>query len=389
MIKCPTPSNECLTVFDCFTSENGFAVFTSDRSTVVQPPYSPSVQYALHVPWVKCDGTRLDGDGVFLSLYDEITFDGQDNAGSIPMNWYLWSPPSDDPAPTYEWGSQTDFDNGDGLCSITLDVDASQFVNFGPQQTQLVIPNQDIASVDTPLFEQMSNNAWNFNGTDENWVSIVSDGTKGRLRIEHRANELDPQNGTWLIPKITGNAEKYSLQMRIGFANNFDHGGTDTSNNSGKLGFGLAGGRQSNGSFPVTGGSTDTSGYSARLGFDVIDGAMRLIGYLYYANRPGMPSNSNNVFGDFVDTGIDITPGQEIFVTHQVVHNTPGNNDGEWNLWNGNTQVVNMTGIRWMDGTPEGDLILLSSWHGGDINFAPPQNTHVDYCDVSLFKSAA
>ena len=245
------------------------------------------------------------------------------------------------------------------------------------------IPLGTISAAD---WETMTGGAWNFTGTD-GLVNAVDAGGDRWIQVDHLAGVLNVQNGTCFIDRKEGN-DSYTVSQCIEFAPDFDHGGTDTSANSGKLGFGLAGGRDANGGL-IDGGDSDTTGYSFRPGFDVYNGSLNLMGYSYYANRPGMPS-TGQVFGHAIDTGVQIIPGNKYIVLMTVNHNTPGVADGSLVMEVQDANGVTLGGftqnnVLLMDGTPYTDINTFGSWHGGSAAFAPPVDTHVRYKDIQIF----
>lgn len=382
MLNCPaTAPAECNTIFDCATSEASLQVFTSDRVTPVAPPYDPNVQYAFRLAWVKCDGERLDGDGLFLSRYDEIDFDGQDNTGALPMNWYLWTPPLNNPAPNYTWGSLTDLNNGDGPCSVTFAVDA--VVIEQDLVKAYAIPAQ-AQPLNAALWETMTGGAWVFTGGNQNLTSITESSGEYWITALHEGGDTSTLNGSCIVPRKEG-SESYIVEQRIKFDAAFDHGGTNTASNSGKLGFGLAGGRDLPGNQIVSGGSLSLDGFSFRPGFDVFNGQLNLTVYAYYANRPQLVGATTQAFGDTFDTGIEIVPGQEYSFRMKVEHNDPGVANGVLRVWVDGVEVITQTGLLLMNGTPYTDVNTFGSWHGGDDAFAAPNDTFVRYAGVNVF----
>lgn len=380
-MQCPNTSRTCDTIFDCFTSEAGFTVYSSDRQNVIAPPYDCNTEYAFRLPWVKCDGTRLDGDGLFLSRYAAITFDGQDNSGPVPYNWYLWTPPSNNPNPTYEWGSLTDFNNGDGVCSVTLQVDCDA---AGLIAKQYAIPTTPTSPVTSALWEAMTNNAHTFaSSAATSLSSIVTEDDTNWIRIVHPAGVVNGVAENCLLPLKDG-GDSYTISQCVKFADDFTHGGTLTSTNSGKIGFGLAGGRSTIDGNLGTGGDTSGTAWSVRPAFDVIGGILQFTAYSYHQNRPGMPPATPGglVFGENIATGVEIIPGQKYTVALKVIHNTPGVADGGLIMTIDGVDVINRNDLLWMNGTPYTDLVTMSSNHGGDDSFAPPVDTHVQYTDI-------
>ena len=321
--------------------------------------------------FVPVDGRLNVDNGVGSEVFDTYL-------GGV-TNRYIYTPPSSNPNPLtadFSYGAL----NPDGdmvLCEFSLPVDSCD--SNATVEKVYNIDAVPLGPISTADWEAMTSNAHSFAGGNQNLLSIVDDGTDRWIQAEHLQGTTGTLSEICRVPAKTGN-ENYKVEQCILFADNFDHGGTLTANNSGKLGFGLGGGQSSTGG-TVSGGSTDTTGWTVRFGFDVFNGVLQLATYNYYVNRPGMPSTSNNVFGHLITTGVDLIPGMKYFASVEVILNTPGNADGQLiTVVNGVTMVT--TGIQWMTGTPETDLVIFGSNHGGPNASAAPEDTYVRYKDI-------
>jgi len=170
----------------------------------------------------------------------------------------------------------------------------------------------------------------------------------------------------------------YELEQSIMFEEGFDWGGEIE---SGKFGFGLAGG-----SAP-TGGTVANDGFSARLLWKGHgDGTASPGAYLYSVDR-----NQNLPYGDeFEFSDYKIATGRWFKVTMRLLTNSDlEKNDGVFQVWIDGQILFERKNIQWQsDGaSPVIDQILYSSFHGGNTEQWSPDNVvYSRVTDICIFK---
>ena len=228
-------------------------------------------------------------------------------------------------------------------------------------------------------------NAWTdgnirFWGGEENSQIVVNNGVPC-WRVYHVPNAQGSirTGGACNIPRITEGC--YTVSETITIDPNMDWGNGQIGI---KVGAGLAGGQSSAGQL-VSGGNSDTTGWSARpVIIADANGNPCFAAYLYYANRPGMPT-TGTLFGDEIKTGVTAVQGGTYDIKHQVCLNDPGQANGTYNMMIDGVTVVNQSGILWMTGTPEIDVMFFSSFHGGNTTaWSPDMPVYVDYKNIAV-----
>ena len=202
----------CDTVFDCETSEASFSVYDLNTNTLAQSPYDCNKTYTIRLEWIGCDGERVEGNTVGLN-------DGTGVANFISsngtINEYTWTPPQINGPVTFTWGNQIDVDNGDPLCTVTVQVVCEEKLGFPalsgaqpvpqPQQTALPTAGQTInldngvilTCVDTPAQHQYATRpAVNVDNT----LLMTEDGRIYRIPVP-------PNTGYVLVGQIQKNSE--------------------------------------------------------------------------------------------------------------------------------------------------------------------------------------
>ncbi len=372
---------DCVGILDCSALNVRVFVRNPDGSDGAQvtAPEACGEQYNLYVDWVDCEGSYM-GDNVPVNGRLDVTngvgsevFDLYD--GNI-TNKYIFTTPNSSTATQSQFQlGQLDPDGNLVTCTFSInllacDIEATKTLDI-PAVADSNVTETDIdgwMGGDLRFFIREENTAvvLDANG-DPCWVNNhVPDGS-GSAAILGVCNLPDE--------------DCYTVEETITLSNNFDFGNGSIGI---KVGAGITGGNNGAGGL-VTGGSTATTGFTARPTIVAdANGNPCFAGYLYYANRPGMPSGGT-VFGDEVKTGVIPVPGGTYNIRHQVCKNDPGQNNGTYAMWIDGAQVINMGGIRWMDGTPVIDGMVFSSFHGGSTSaFDPNTTVQVTYKDISV-----
>jgi len=187
---------------------------------------------------------------------------------------------------------------------------------------------------------------------------------KGSLRVVAAIN-LEPSS-------------VYELEQSIMFEEGFDWGGEVE---SGKFGFGLAGG-----SAP-TGGTVANDGFSARLLWKGHgDGTASPGAYLYSVDR-----DQNPPYGDEFEFSDYKIPTEQWFkITMRLLTNSDlEKNDGVFQVWIDGQLFFERKSIQWQsDGaSPVIDQILYSSFHGGNSERWSPENVvYSRVANICIFK---
>lgn len=144
-----------------------------------------------------------------------------------------------------------------------------------------------------------------------------------------------------------------------------------------KAGFGLGG------NMLVSGGNRNPCGWTMRWEFD--DGEW--VGYSYALDRAG-------AFGDVINTGVFVQPDRWYLLEMEVLVNTGAASDGTLRQWIDGVEVVNRTGIQWMNHTDpscsatenRNDYCFISLFYGGQNNtvgqFSPSSTQFFQYRNV-------
>lgn len=250
-------------------------------------------------------------------------------------------------------------------------------------QKRLEIPDQFIEepNVTAAVWEQMTDTARLFDQNSDK-ISIQDIGAGYAINVRHEpASNGSPrvQMGGSLPDQLC-----YTVSQIINFRAPFDFGGASVGTQVGKSGFGLAGGGSSQAATLgniVAGGDPSTSGYSIRpawTAFDTVSGQPEFMFYSYHANRNPV----SGTFGENIQTGHVIVPGQDIDVELEICMNDPGSSNGTIRAWINGGQVVNRSDILWMDGTPEIDWCFFCSFHGGGGDSAPGSDQSISYRNI-------
>jgi hypothetical protein len=139
---------------------------------------------------------------------------------------------------------------------------------------------------------------------------------------------------------------------------------------------GLAGGTH-----PTGGRGDGSDGFSARLMFHP-DGELSV--YAYHADRSGP-------FGDGFRLCRPVEVDRWIRVTQRVAMNsTAGARDGVVQVWIDDELALSRGGLRWRTGEFRIDVLLYSSFFGGnDASYAPGREVHARFDDFRIIVSSA
>lgn len=228
-------------------------------------------------------------------------------------------------------------------------------------------------SFDGDLWDSITSFKFNYDGSS-NLKSVVNFNDKWWLQLRHEASS----NGSRRIlmnSDIPKSTRGYKLTQTLLFKPGWSPGGTSQ---SGKLGFGLAGGTSQ------SGGKVGTDGWSVRMSWSRDE--IRF--YNYYANRPYLVQGRNPAYGDQIATGFKYVTGVEYKIIVEIILNTPNKSDGVFKASINGKNVVTKTNVLWMTGSePEVDKLWLSSFHGGNTTaWSPTSESMILVRDVSLEK---
>ena len=327
---------------------------------------------------------RLDSANFMRVDLGEENFD-PDRTAADPnpaRNWYIVDSPSTGGTATMSIGPTVD---GGDVCSFVIEVLPCE--TDEELQKELEIPSTNIAegSFNDADWEAMTDGTHVFS-TSDNRVSVVTSGGQQWLQVLHPANTVSGVVMGGALPDM----RNYAVEFTAEFDQGFDYGGSSLDFESGKFGFGLAGGQSSNGQI-VSGGNSDTTGYSVRF---VWRGATAKI-YSYHANREGMPSNGT-VFGEEfpgpslprTENGAPIIAGTPQRYRMEISLNDPGVANGSIRAFQNGVQFVNEAEILFMDGVPEVDRCFFASFHGGgSTQWAPGSDERIRYRDIVYYGS--
>ncbi len=202
-----------------------------------------------------------------------------------------------------------------------------------------------------------SSNDWTSRG---NLMETYSGGLRFRLPAGVHGNGT---GGKIRVP--ISSRSGYYLQYRVQFESGFDFTPPSGGSNGGKLP-GLAGGDGNTGGDP----GWDGDGWSARLMWrgdrTSSSSTARLYAYVYHKDQP-------KTYGQYVDTGFDVSAGDWYTVRLYVGMNTGDNKDGRLRVWlkedssqpGFGSSRVSRSNIRWMDNGHEVDEALIQVFNGG------------------------
>ncbi len=250
-----------------------------------------------------------------------------------------------------------------------------------PPFLSLNIPKLASSTIDNRLWNQLTNDNHVFLTGDPKKLQVIKDDSDWWIRAAHLAGQVADLTQATSIPT----AKTTNVSHTIKFAPNWTTGSGHL--DSGKLGWGLAGGSTSR-NIIVSGGSTENTGWSIRWGFD----ADYLAVYAYYANRPGMnyPNTPpSRLIGQIILTDVKIIPGNTYDLKMTVTTNDPGKANGSLRVSVDGVERINLTGMYYMSGTPETTRLFFASNHGGNasnLDWAPQEDTWVQYKDITVHR---
>lgn len=191
--------------------------------------------------------------------------------------------------------------------------------------------------------------------------------------VMNPANQTGEGSGGGLIENIQlPPADQYFLDFTITFRQQFDW---ETREQSGKIP-GLAGGKG-------TGGcrTSEPDGWSARNTFK---NGGEMTAYLYYQNR-GSGCGTKFHWQNPSGSAFHFTKGTPYRVTQRVKVNTPGQANGEDQIWVNGVEVFNKRDITFRGNVDPSvarvSMLKYHSYFGGkSIQDAPSYNSYVDYC---------
>jgi hypothetical protein len=186
--------------------------------------------------------------------------------------------------------------------------------------------------------------------------TIVADDDPRRgncLRIAYPSGSVGPSQGGGQFRVNLPARDEYYLGYRVMFEADFDF------RLGGKLP-GLCGGRGNTGGQRPTG-----DGWSARY---MWGREGRLVIYLYHMDQ-------RSQYGDSVALGVHIERGRWYHLTQRIKVNSPGQRDGELQVWVDDREVLRRTDIRYRDvGSAQVDIFYFSTFHGGNSDAWAPRN---------------
>jgi hypothetical protein len=188
---------------------------------------------------------------------------------------------------------------------------------------------------------------------------VQDDEERGKvLRIRYPAGSLGPGQGggQFLVPLPPSEELWLSYHLKFGAGFDFRRGGKLPGLTSG-------GSRYTGGTIPKEG-----DGWSARYMWRPRG---RIGVYAYYVDMPGP---WGQMFG--LDEAATLVPGKWHQIAQRIQINTPGQADGEIEVWFDGKQVLSRSGIRWRVGEKgQIDSLYFSTFHGGNT---PDWAPHVD-----------
>ena len=148
------------------------------------------------------------------------------------------------------------------------------------------------------------------------------------------------------------------MRLRAGY----DFGINDNQQTA-KLGVGLRS------TVDSSGGRPKQDGFSVRpIHRGNGDGTANLMMYMYTA--------ATTEFGDDIDTGHQLIPGDWFQVYYTVAMNSGSNNNGLLQVWINNEQKINLSNILYISsGTPNIDGASFTNFFGGNSSDWRPANT--------------
>lgn len=203
------------------------------------------------------------------------------------------------------------------------------------------------------------------------------------LRVLYPAGMIGPKASGAQAPFQLDSAPEYYLSMWIRFANDFSWG---TTQYSGKVGIGLAGGRSCSGGQVCTG----LNGFSSRFIWHRQTGDAAL--YYYHMDHEA-------TYGDYIElrqgsTNIRWPRGQWVNVAQRVkvnsVTNGQANRDGEIEVFFNGQLAGNVSGLRFVTNGDKVDRAYLASFAGGATpSFAPAVDSYVWFDDIKVSTNRA
>jgi hypothetical protein len=204
------------------------------------------------------------------------------------------------------------------------------------------------------------------NGVDEGRVSIVNDGSGKALRVAYPEGLFgsgDNETGAQWKLDFGGGYEAVELEYRVKFGNNFDFV------RGGKLP-GLIGGAGNVGGNVPDG----TDGFSARMmwrtdgssGSTLSSDKANIVQYVYHPDQAGSFGEDFRWDDGPGGNWTEFESGRWYHLRHQIVLNTPGQNDGQVMAWLDGQQVLDLDGIRFRDvASLQIDQMYFSTFFGG------------------------
>jgi len=209
----------------------------------------------------------------------------------------------------------------------------------------------------------------------EEWLAIQEDSDGINVLRQHFVASRDGSPHVSMAADLAPR-RTYRVSQLVKFESEFDWGGEH--NQTGKIGFGIAGGAA------TSGGIIDPAGFSARwIWRGDGDGGAHLALYSYAADRSGQYGK------DIKMPGGEINVGEWIGLVFEVRTNSSvSSKDGELRAWMNGEKLVMQTGIAWQTAgeEPKVDALTYASFYGGnDESWSPADDNFMMVADVCYF----
>ncbi|AHF91427.1 hypothetical protein OPIT5_15560 [Opitutaceae bacterium TAV5] len=203
------------------------------------------------------------------------------------------------------------------------------------------------------------------NGVRENRVSVLQEDGNSFIRVSYPQGQIGSRasGASWRSPLPP--SDEATAEYRVRFEPDFHW------TSGGKLP-GLSGGTG------ATGGRPNPDGLTARYMWKP---GGRLILYLYHSEQRGR-------YGDGIrlDHAL-LRPGEWHTLRQRIKLNTPGQPDGELQVWIDGKLAFNRTDMRWRsaDQTWQINRFYFSTFHGGaSDDYRPDRDNHIDFDDFVI-----
>ncbi|MCC3374785.1 carbohydrate-binding protein [Cohnella sp. REN36] len=229
------------------------------------------------------------------------------------------------------------------------------------------------------------NAPWDQGMSTRTWIDGYNFNHSGgqSLRVFYPKGKFGPEDSGAQAPLALTPGREYYLSYWVRFSSDFSWGTTEF---SGKIGLGLAGGAACSGGQACTG----YNGFSSRMIW--LSGGRAAI-YYYHMGHAG-------VYGDYTvlknANGSDISypKGTWVNIVQRLKVNTVTNGnanpDGEIQIWYNGTSAASITGLRFVRNGDLVDRAYFSSFFGGATDsFAPANDSYIWYDDLKVSTNRA